>query len=61
MPDFSSELDRVRVELGAENGGTVLVLVHEMRPIWADYSDRAELGWVRVLAQIAAEIDGKGA
>lgn len=61
MPDFSSELDRVRVELGAENGGTVLVLVHEMRPIWADYSDRAELGWVRVLAQIAAEMDRKGA
>jgi uncharacterized protein YndB with AHSA1/START domain len=61
LPDFSPELDRVRVELGAENGGTVLVLVHEMRPIWADYSDRAELGWVRVLAQVAAELEGKGA
>jgi uncharacterized protein YndB with AHSA1/START domain len=61
MPDYSPELDRVTVEMAAENGGTVLVLVHDMRPIWADYSDRAELGWVRILAQVAAQIDGKGA
>jgi uncharacterized protein YndB with AHSA1/START domain len=60
MPAFSSELDRVTVEMASENGGTVLVLVHEMRPIWAEYSDRAELGWVRILAQIAQQIDGKG-
>lgn len=60
-PEFSSELDRVTVEMAAEGTGTVLVLVHDMRPIWADYSDRAELGWVRILSQIAIQIDGKGA
>jgi uncharacterized protein YndB with AHSA1/START domain len=61
VPAFSSELDRVTVEMAVEETGTILVVVHEMRPIWADYSDRAELGWVRILTQIANQLDGKGA
>jgi uncharacterized protein YndB with AHSA1/START domain len=61
VPDFSPELDRVTIDIAPAGAGAELVLVHEMRPAWTDYSDRVEAGWMRILAKIAAATDGKGA
>jgi uncharacterized protein YndB with AHSA1/START domain len=59
--DFSPELDRVTLDIAPAPNGAEIVLVHEMRPVWTQYSDRAEAGWIRILAKIAASIEGKTA
>jgi uncharacterized protein YndB with AHSA1/START domain len=57
VPDFTSDLDRVTLDITSTKDGCEVNLVHEMRPVWAEYSDRAETGWLKVLARIAAQVE----
>ena len=57
IPDFSSDLDRVTIEITSSKDGCEVNLVHEMRPVWAEFSDRAETGWLIILARIAAQVE----
>lgn len=57
IPTFSPELDGVQIDIVETDGGCVLYLTHDMKPIWAEFFDRAEAGWVRILGRMAASLD----
>ena len=45
---------RVRIDITASGGGSVLTLVHEMDARWADYAQRTQDGWDTMLEALAA-------
>ncbi len=57
IPTYSSELDGVQIDIIETDDGCILHLTHDMRPIWAEFFDRAEAGWVRILGRMAASLD----
>ena len=57
IPTYSPELDGVQIDIVETNEGCVLYLTHDMKPIWAEFFDRAEAGWVRILGRMAASLD----
>ena len=48
---------RVTVTIVADGDGSLLTLVHEMDPQWADYEDRTRAGWTKILAALAREVE----
>lgn len=40
---------RVTVSIEPAEGGSHLILTHEMDPQWADYADRTRQGWTMIL------------
>ena len=58
LPDYAPfDVDRVTIEIARRRGGCEAVLVHEMKPVWADYSARAEAGWAELFEEIAARVE----
>ena len=45
---------RVRIDITASGGGSVLTLVHEMDARWADYAQRTQDGWNTMIEALAA-------
>ena len=56
LPKVSPEPDRVTIEIVAQGTGCELTLTHEMKPEWAEYRDRTEDGWSKMLAGLAARL-----
>ncbi|MGQ4274220.1 SRPBCC domain-containing protein [Terrihabitans sp. B22-R8] len=52
IPRVSPERDRVSIDISPRGEGCDLVLVHQMKPVWAKFLDQAEAGWVRILAKL---------
>lgn len=50
------DADRVRIDIAADGDGCVLTLTHALAPAWADFAERTEAGWTRVLAGLAASL-----
>lgn len=50
----SQNLSTVTLTLEPDDKGCVATIIHEMSAEWADYIDRVEGGWGRMLAQIDA-------
>jgi uncharacterized protein YndB with AHSA1/START domain len=57
VPAFSSDMDRVTLDIAPSRDGCEVRLLHEMRPVWMEFSDRAEMGWLKILAAIAARVE----
>jgi len=62
--DFSFSADGspptpVTVEIAPREGGCELTLTHELHPDWADYAERTEAGWKKMLDGLAAVL-GEG-
>jgi uncharacterized protein YndB with AHSA1/START domain len=49
LPDRS----RVIIEIAPAPGGADLTLTHELDPKWADYAERTEEGWTKILTALA--------
>jgi uncharacterized protein YndB with AHSA1/START domain len=49
LPDTS----RVILEISPAPGGADLTLTHELDPKWADYAERTEEGWTKILTALA--------
>ena len=45
--------DRVVVEIIPQDTGCQITLTHDMKPEWADYSDRTREGWSNILNALA--------
>jgi uncharacterized protein YndB with AHSA1/START domain len=52
-PDDSS---RVAIEIAPLETGCELTLTHEMQPKWADFAERVQSGWSKMLATLAATL-----
>ena len=48
---------RVTVTIVPDGDGSLLTLVHEMDPEWADYEQRTREGWTKILAGLAREVE----
>lgn len=49
VPSASPDFDRVTVEIEPQGSGCVLTLTQEMKPEWAEYRDRTEGGWTKII------------
>jgi uncharacterized protein YndB with AHSA1/START domain len=56
VAQYSTEGDRVVIEIAPLSTGCELTLTHEMKPEWAQYADRAEGGWNSILEALAATV-----
>ncbi len=52
----SAEESEVRIEIAPRGAGCELTLTHEMSPKWADYENRIEAGWTKMLGAMALAI-----
>ncbi len=43
----------VTIEIQQQDAGCELTLVHAMDPRWADYADRARVGWTKMLQALS--------
>ena len=56
VPKYSPDFDRVTVEITPEGDGCLLTLTNEMKPEWAEWSDRTRSGWTDILQGLAASL-----
>lgn len=50
----------VTVDFRPEQGGVRVTLSHNLDPEWADYMERTQAGWAKLLENLAALFDGEG-
>ncbi len=60
--DFATDPDephpsRVEVAIEPDGDGCELVLVHDIRPEWADWAERTRQGWEKILAGLEAHLE----
>jgi uncharacterized protein YndB with AHSA1/START domain len=48
------ETSHIRIDIRPLDIGCELILVHELHPKWADYADRTQAGWTKMLVALAA-------
>ncbi len=53
VPPEPSDSSRVIIDIAPLEPGCELTLTHEMHPDWADYVDRTEAAWARMLDAMA--------
>jgi hypothetical protein len=46
----------VVIEIAPLETGCELTLTHEMQPKWADFAERVQSGWSKMLAALAATL-----
>ena len=50
---YSTDADRVEIDIVPLDAGCELTLTHEMKPEWADYAARTEEGWAGIVEGLA--------
>lgn len=53
---YSSDMDRVTIEITPDGHGCTLTLTHEMKPEYAEYRERTQEGWGKILEGLAARL-----
>jgi uncharacterized protein YndB with AHSA1/START domain len=49
---IGSDSSRVMIDITPVGSGCELTLKHELHPDWADYADRTEAGWTKMLGAL---------
>lgn len=57
IPAMSKELDRVTIAITPSGRGCELTLLHEMKPEFAEYADRTQTGWTKILDALAKALE----
>ncbi|MCY1031909.1 SRPBCC family protein [Corallococcus sp. BB11-1] len=57
VPQYSTDSDRVTVEIIPQGTGCELTLTAEMMPAWAEYKDRTAKGWSGLLKGLDALLE----
>jgi uncharacterized protein YndB with AHSA1/START domain len=52
----TTDSSRVTIDIAPLEKGCELTLVHELHPDWADYADRTEAGWTKMLEALATTL-----
>jgi uncharacterized protein YndB with AHSA1/START domain len=50
---YSTDADRVEIDIVPLDAGCELTLTHEMKPEWAEYAGRTEEGWTNIIEGLA--------
>lgn len=56
VPKFSSNVDRIVVEIEPQGAKCVLTLTHELKPEFAKMARRSQDGWTQIVARLAANL-----
>ncbi len=56
IPAFSPDLDVITIEIVPEGSGALLTLTAEMKPEWAQYAERTQLGWATIVERLAVAL-----
>jgi uncharacterized protein YndB with AHSA1/START domain len=57
IPSYSSDQDRITIDVVPTDEGSELFLVCEMDPAWADYAERTRRAWSLMLDAIARTLE----
>lgn len=52
--ESSPDMSRVIIDIAPQETGSELTLTHELHPDWADYADRTEAAWAKMLDMLVA-------
>lgn len=52
----AGDSSRVVIDIVPLDTGSELTLTHELDPAWAEYADRTQAGWTRMLDRLAATL-----
>jgi len=50
------DLSVVTIDLAEDDGGTLLTLTHKLHPEWAEYAERTQHGWTKIVGDLAAAL-----
>lgn len=50
------DLSVVTIEIAADGDGCLLTLTHKLHPEWADYAERTQAGWTKIVGDLAAAL-----
>lgn len=50
------DLSVVTIEIAADSDGCVLTLTHKLHPDWAEYAERTQAGWTKIVGDLAAAL-----
>ena len=50
------DMSRVIIEIAPRPSGSELTLIHELHPDWADYAERTQAGWTKMLEALATSL-----
>lgn len=50
------DLSVVTIEIAPDDDGCVLTLTHKLHPDWADYAERTQQGWTKIVGDLAAAL-----
>jgi uncharacterized protein YndB with AHSA1/START domain len=56
-PKFSADAARVGIEIRARDDGSDIALTHELPPNAAEYAERTEASWRKMIEEIAALVE----
>ncbi len=56
VPKYTPDVSRVSVEIQTAPMGCQVALVHELHPNWADYVQRTEQAWAKMLEAMATAV-----
>lgn len=57
IPQWAPDFDLVTIEIEPTGAGCELVLTHEMDAKWADWTERVDNGWTKMLEMAAAVVE----
>jgi hypothetical protein len=52
----TTDSSRVTIDIAPLEKGCELTLIHELHPDWADYADRTEAAWTKMLDALATTL-----
>lgn len=50
------DLSVVTIEIEADGDGCVLTLTHALHPDWAEYAERTQAGWTKIVGDLATAL-----
>lgn len=50
------DLSVVTIQLSTDGDGCLLTLTHQLHPDWADYAERTQQGWIKIVADLVAAL-----
>ncbi|MBC7768811.1 MAG: SRPBCC domain-containing protein [Phycisphaerales bacterium] len=51
------DLSVVTIEIAAKGEACELTLTHRLHPDWADYAERTQAGWTKIVGDLAAAVE----